>query len=79
MAGASPIVFFAHINRDTGKEDFFHWVLLYEDINPKATEPTSEPRGGVADTAACNAEKQNLNPCWHHWATKLFNSGTVPS
>lgn len=42
------------------KKDFIHWVLLYEDMNPKPTEPISELRGGVADnTAACKAEKQN--------------------
>ena len=35
-------------------------ILLYEDINPKATEPTSEPRGGVADTVQSVMQKNRI-------------------
>ena len=75
LAGASLIVFFAHIKRDTREEDFFHWVLLYEDVNPKATEPTSEPKGGVADTLQRVMQKNRI---WILVAiTGLLNYSTV--
>ena len=35
-------------------------ILLYEDINPKATEPTSEPRGEVADTLQSVMQKNRI-------------------
>ena len=35
-------------------------ILLYEDKNPKATEPTSEPRGEVADTLQSVMQKNRI-------------------
>ena len=35
-------------------------ILLYENINPKATEPTSEPRGEVADTLQSVMQKNRI-------------------